>query len=311
MKKKFQKPSDQDLKQKLSPIQYDVTQHDATEPPFQNEFWDNHAEGLYVDVVSGEPLFSSKDKFDSGCGWPSFTKPLVPHNVAYVEDLKLRAPRLEVRSVAANSHLGHVFEDGPQPLNTRYCINSASLRFFAFADLEKEGYGEFKSIFSNSSKQTATLAAGCFWGVEHLFKDLHGVTNTEVGYVGGDTPDPKYPQVKTGTTGHAEAVQIEFDASQIAYEDVLHYFFKLHDPTTLNQQGNDKGTQYRSAIFYHSEEQKLVAERVMQSVQASGKWPKPLVTQILPATTFYLAETYHQDYLDKNPQGYMCHFVRD
>lgn len=309
--KKFQKPSDAELKQKLNARQYDVTQHDATEPPFQNEFWDNHAAGLYVDVVSGEPLFSSNEKYDSGCGWPSFTKPLQPHSLSYKDDFKKPNPRLEVRSVTADSHLGHVFQDGPAPLNTRYCINSAALRFIPVHDLEKEGYGEFKTLFVPQTKQIATVAAGCFWGVEHLFKDLHGVTNTEVGYAGGETSDPKYPQVKTGTTGHAEAVQIEFDPNKISYEDVLRYFFKLHDPTTPNRQGNDLGTQYRSAIFYHSDEQKIVAERVKQEVGMSGKWPKQLVTELLPATRFFVAEDYHQDYLDKNPEGYMCHFVRD
>lgn len=156
----------------------------------------------------------------------------------------------------------------------------------------------------------ATLAGGCFWGVEELFREMPGVSRTEVGYTGGQTEDPRYEQVKTGTTGHAEAIEIEFDPSIVTYEEILKYFFKLHDPTTENRQGNDHGSQYRSAIFYHDEEQKKAAESVKALVDSSGQWKKPLVTQIVSATRFYPAEDYHQDYLQKEPHGYTCHFVR-
>jgi methionine-R-sulfoxide reductase len=143
----FQKPSEEELKKKLTPEQFDVTQREATEPPFQNEFWDDKREGMYVDVVSGEPLFSSKDKYDSGCGWPSFTKPIDPAHVTEREDRKLFMPRTEVRSAAADSHLGHVFPDGPGPEGLRYCINSAALRFIPKEKLEEEGYGEYVKTF--------------------------------------------------------------------------------------------------------------------------------------------------------------------
>ncbi len=163
------------------------------------------------------------------------------------------------------------------------------------------------------SKKTeiATLAGGCFWGVEELLRTYRGVISTQVGYTGGSLPGPTYEIVKTGTTGHAETVQIEFDPSQISYEEILKFFFKMHDPTTLNRQGNDIGSQYRSVIFYHNEVQKKTAQKVKELVDKSGAWKRPVVTEISPAMPFYPAEDYHQKYLKKNPGGYTCHYVRD
>jgi methionine-S-sulfoxide reductase len=158
---------------------------------------------------------------------------------------------------------------------------------------------------------TAILAGGCFWGVEELIRVFPGVTDTEVGYTGGTLANATYNDVKKGNTGHAEAIKIGFDPAKTSYEKILHYFFKLHDPTTLNRQGNDIGTSYRSAIFYLDEEQKAVAEKVVAEVEKSGKWKKPVVTEITKAGPFYSAEDYHQDYLRKNPGGYTCHFLRD
>ena len=162
----------------------------------------------------------------------------------------------------------------------------------------------------NSKNEIAIIAGGCFWGMQDLFRKQPGVMNTTVGYTGGTSQDPSYDTVKLGQTGHAEALKIEFDPSQTSYRALLEFLFQIHDPTTKDRQGNDRGTQYRSAIFYLDDTQKDDANTVIAQVNAAGKWPGPVVTEVKPAGPFTDAEDYHQDYLEKNPGGYTCHFIR-
>ncbi len=164
---------------------------------------------------------------------------------------------------------------------------------------------------TDASRETALLAGGCFWGMEEILRKIPGVIDTKVGYIGGTVPNPTYKLVCTGITGHAEAVKIVFDPSKITYEAVLGYFFRMHDATTLNRQHNDVGTQYRSAIFYTTDAQKLTAEQVKERVNKSGKFKKPVVTEITKASEFWPGEDYHQKYLIKNPNGYNCHILQD
>ena len=309
----------EDLKKILTPMQYAVTQDNATEPPFNNKYWNNKKEGLYVDIISGEPLFSSLDKFDSGTGWPCFSQSLNDDNIEKKPDYSHGMIRTEVRSIKGDSHLGHLFKDGPSPAGLRYCINSASLKFIPVDELEKEGYGEYKKLFEKNVDyerpetqgiETATLAAGCFWGVEDVLKDIKGVIETTVGYTGGNVNNPDYKMVCTGKTGHAEAVQIKYNPEIISYEELLDYFWRLHNPTTLNRQGPDIGTQYRSVIFYHDENQKIIAEESRNRFDRSGVFDNKATTQIVPASTFYPAEEYHQDYFEKTGKR-GCHVLRD
>ena len=276
MKKKVSK-TETEWKKILTSEQFQVMRKAGTEKPFTGIYNDHYLKGVYYCAGCGTPLFLSDTKYDHGTGWPSFTDPLDEENIEYRKDFSLLMKRIEVRCATCESHLGHVFDDGPSPSQRHFCINSTALDF----------------------RQIATFAAGCFWGVEDKFSKIEGVVQTTVGYTGGTLDNPSYQQVCRGNTGHAEAVHILFDPAVVSYTVLLDAFFCLHDPTQMDRQGPDIGSQYRSAIFYHDEAQKKEAEKTIELLGKSGRYDAPIATQIMPATDFYPAEEYHQDFYQK------------
>jgi peptide methionine sulfoxide reductase msrA/msrB len=269
----------------LSPLEEYVMVDGGTEAPFTGEYVDHFEDGTYHCNGCGAALFSSDAKFHSNTGWPSFDRA--------IEGAVERRPdedghRTEIVCAACGAHLGHVFEgEGFTPTDTRHCVNSVALEFRPEVDSGR-----------------AIFAGGCFWGVEHQLGSLEGVLETTVGYTGGNLESPGYYDVCSGTTGHAEAVEVIFDPSVITFEKLAKTFFEIHDPTTPDRQGVDVGSQYRSAIFYTSEDQRAVTEELIERLKALGF---DVVTEIAPAGEFWPAEDYHQDYYQKSGVSSPCH----
>lgn len=284
---------------KLTPEQKRITQAAGTEQPFCGTLLDNKKDGMYTCIVCGLPLFKSSDKFTSGTGWPSFTLPYDRQHVAGRVDRALGMERTEIVCARCDAHLGHVFEDGPEPSGLRFCLNSDSLRFYEEGD-------EVPMESSPSRTETAYFAGGCFWGIEYAFAQLPGVHNASSGYQNGQSEDPDYDAVCTGRTGHAESVRVRYDPDKIDFETLVRFFYRIHDPTTLNRQGPDAGTQYRSGIFTTNGDQMEIANRITEEIGSSDEFKdRRIVTVIEPANEFHIAEIYHQDYIDRT--GRACH----
>jgi len=284
------KTMNSDYFKNLTPEERHVIVDKGTEAPFTGEYDNFYQSGIFVCRACGSPLYDSSDKFDAGCGWPAFDK-VREGAIRQYSDTKLGYERTEITCAKCDGHLGHVFTgENLTPQNTRHCVNSISIRFIA-----------------NDALKKATFGAGCFWGVEELFRTLKGVYSTDVGYSGGNTKNPSYKEVCNDNTNHAEVVQIEYDPKQISYQELINIFWENHNPTTLNRQGPDVGTQYRSVVFYHDHEQKEIAHRTKNDLELSGKYKEAIVTEIVPYVTFYRAEEYHQEYLLKAGKG-SCHF---
>ena len=277
----------------LTPEEERVIVNKGTEAPFTGKYNKFGDSGTFTCKRCGAALYRSSDKFDSGCGWPSFDDE-IPGAVKRTVDAD--GERTEITCVACGAHLGHVFEgERFTKKNVRHCVNSISLNFVPAAS---------QAAMKPAATEKAYFAGGCFWGVQHLLEKADGVKSTRVGYMGGTTKNPTYEEVCRHGTGHAEAVEVEFDPSKTNYETLAKLFFEIHDPTQYNRQGPDYGDQYRSAVFFTSEEQKQVTEKLIGILKGKGY---KVVTEVSPAGPFYVGEDYHQEYYNKNGKEPYCH----
>ncbi|HNQ83673.1 MAG TPA: bifunctional methionine sulfoxide reductase B/A protein [Bacteroidales bacterium] len=262
----------------------------GTERPWTGKYLNNKETGTYTCRRCDAPLYRSEDKFDSHCGWPSFDDE-IKGAVKRIPDPD--GMRTEIICASCGGHLGHVFlDEGFTDKNTRHCVNSISMNFIPDSEA------------ANQAVNRAIFAGGCFWGVEYYMQKKPGVISVVSGYIGGHKDNPTYQEVCTGTTGHAEAVEITFDPSKVSYEELARLFFEIHDPTQVNRQGPDVGAQYRSEIFYLDENQKIITENLIGILKNKGF---KVATKVTKATTFWPAENYHQDYYDNKGTLPYCH----
>lgn len=288
--------ADEEWMRYLTSEQFRIARGKGTEAQFCGLLNDNKKPGIYYCVCCALPLFTSKQKFVSGTGWPSFFAPFNSRHVAAKIDNSHGMQRTEILCARCDAHLGHVFPDGPKPTGLRYCVNSDSLSFMQDSSLSEQ----------RTDMRRATFGAGCFWHVEEEFAKVKGVVSTSVGFMGGKIQYPTYREVCTENTGHAEVVHLEFDPKEVSYRKLLEVFWKIHNPTTPNRQGPDVGSQYRSAIFFHDKEQEETALESKGRLEQSGTFQGEIVTEIKAAGEFYRAEDYHQRYAEKH--GAACKY---
>jgi len=275
----------------LNDLEKSVIEGKGTERPYTGIYYKFDEKGTYLCKKCNAPLYRSSDKFDAHCGWPSFDDE-IPGAIIHKPDPD--GQRTEIECANCGAHLGHIFMgEGYTPKDTRSCVNSISIEFVPAAAKK------------DAKTDTAIFAGGCFWGVEFYMKKAPGVRSVEVGYIGGHTKNPSYREVCSHTTGHAEAARIIFDPSKTTFENLAKLFFEIHDPTQLNQQGPDKGDQYRTEVFYLNMEQKATTEKLIGQLKQKGF---KVVTKVTPATEFWKAEDYHQDYYAKENGTPYCHF---
>jgi peptide methionine sulfoxide reductase msrA/msrB len=290
--------SDAEWKKVLSPDLYAVARNADTERAFTGTMWKSDAKGTYYCATCGYKLFKSEQKFVSSCGWPSFFEQENKNSITFKPDNSYGMQRTEALCGRCGSHLGHLFDDGPEPTGKRYCMNAISLDFVPD-----------NTVSTNNNLETIVLGGGCYWCVEAVYENLKGVESVASGFSGGTVENPSYEDVCTGTTGAAEVVEITFDSSITNLDEIFQVFFTVHDPTTLNRQGADVGTQYRSVIFYKNDEQKKAAESIINELNAKKVYDNKVVTTLEPFKKFYKAEEYHQNYYNNNIDKPYCKMV--